>query len=181
MVKSIIPKSLVAWRNWLEKNHQKEDKVFLIKYKKHTGKKILSNADTMKEAICFGWIDTTTKRLDEKRFQICYVKRNSNSKWSYNTLKYGEELIKEGRMSSFGLKMYKEGLKKKPHDYGIPKNPEMPSELKKALEKNKRAREKYEKLAPSTKKLHYRMILRAKRPETKEKRVKEIMAAMKLI
>lgn len=178
--KSITPKTLAEWRRWLEKNHLKEDKVYLIRYKKHTGKPVISNADTMKEAICFGWIDTTGKRINEDRWQVCYVKRNAKSKWSYNTLRYAKELIAEGKMSEFGLKMYKEGLAKKPHDHGIPANPDMPEELRKALAKNKKAKEAFEKLSPSTKKTYYRWLLRAKLPETKKKRIEQIIAGVSL-
>ena len=85
-MKRFHAKDLDDWRNWLEKNHLKEEKVLLIKNKKHTGKPIIHNKDSMKTAICFGWIDTTVKRIDEDRYAITYVKRNKNSKWSINTL-----------------------------------------------------------------------------------------------
>ena len=133
-MKTFYAKDLANWRNWLEKNHLREERIMLIKYKKHTGKPTLNSLDAMKQAICFGWIDTTLKRIDEDRYAITYVKRNKNSKWSKNTLKYGKDLLKKGLMSPFGIKMYKEGLAKKPHDEGIPKNPNMPQELKLALE-----------------------------------------------
>lgn len=173
--KTFTPKDLADWRKWLEKNHLKEDRVLFIKYKKHTGKPIIYNMDAMKEAICFGWIDTTAKRVDEDRFSITYVKRNKNSKWSNNTLRYGAELIKEGKMSPFGIKMYKEGLAKKPHDYGIPANPDMPLNLKKELNKNPKAKMFFENLSPSIKKMHYRRILHAKLEETQLKRIHEII------
>ena len=179
MTKSVTPRSLAEWRIWLEKNHLKEKKVFLIKYKKHTGKKIISNADTMKEAICFGWIDTTAKRLDEDRFQICYVKRSGNSKWSYNTLRYAKDLMAEGKMSPFGLEMYKEGLAKKPHDHGIPKNPSMPEILKKRLDRSKKAKDTFNDFSPSMKRMYYRWILRAKHDDTKKKRMDRIFEMCK--
>jgi len=59
----------------LSKNHLKENKVALIPYKKHTGIPSISHKDAMYEAICFGWIDTTIKRLDEKRFLSTFKKR----------------------------------------------------------------------------------------------------------
>ena len=136
-MKIFTAKDLAHWRKWLEKNHLKEDRVMLIKYKKHTGKQIIHNMDSMKTAICFGWIDTTLKRVDENRYAITYVKRNKNSKWSINTLGYGKELLKKDLMSPFGIKMYREGLAKKPHDFGIPENPRMPSEMKILLEKKR--------------------------------------------
>jgi uncharacterized protein YdeI (YjbR/CyaY-like superfamily) len=161
------------FRNWLMKNHEKEKKVSLILHKKHTGKGSPNAMELMKEAICYGWIDTTVRRLDEDRYIRTFMRRTQNSKWSKNTLRYGKELIKQGRMMPQGLKYYKEGLKKKPHDDGIDDNPEAPPDLIKALEKNKKSMENYEKLAPSYRKTYLRWILRAKRKETRERRIKE--------
>jgi len=177
-MKTFYAKSLEDWRNWLEKNHLKEDRVLLIKDKKHTGRPIIHNADSMKTAICFGWIDTTTKRIDEDQYAITYVKRNKNSKWSINTLSYGKELLKQGLMSPHGLKMYNEGLQKKPHDLGIPRNPRMPEDMKSSLIANNKLAS-FLKLAPSLKRMYFRMYLRAKRPETKEKLVKKLISGLK--
>ena len=79
-VKAFYPKNRQEWRNWLEKNHDKEKKVAVIKYKKHTGKPSISHKESMEEAICFGWIDTTLKRLDDERYGVTFVKRNKNSR-----------------------------------------------------------------------------------------------------
>jgi len=167
------------FRKWLVKNHNKETKVEVIVYKKHTGKSSPSHKELMEEAICFGWIDTVIKRLDENKFIRTFSKRNKNSKWSNNTIQYAKDLIKQGKMTSVGLKFYKEGLKKPTHDFGIPKNPDMPVELKNALGKNKKARENFEKFIPSIKKMAYRWILRGKREETRTKRVKLLVERAK--
>lgn len=161
------------FRKWLEKNHVKENHVLVIIHKKHTGKNKTNTAELMKEAICFGWIDTTGKRIDEDRWAINYRKRSKNSSWSYNTLSYAKDLLKKGLMSEEGIKWYKKGLNKKPHDFGIPKNPDMPEELKKELDKvkNKKIKENFEKLSPSMKRTYYRWLIRAKLPETKRKRI----------
>ncbi|MBS3172617.1 YdeI/OmpD-associated family protein [Candidatus Woesearchaeota archaeon] len=169
------PKNIEDWRNWLKKNHIKESRVTIIKYKKHTGRPIIINKEAMKEAICFGWIDTTIKRIDDEKYSQTFVKRNKNSKWSMNTLSYGKELFEKGLMSEYGIKMYKEGLLKKPHDADLPTNPESPEELKKKLNKNRIIKEKFEKMAPSNRKMYLRSVLRAKRPETKEKRIAELI------
>jgi len=100
------------FRSWLLKNHIKEKKVELIINKKHTKKASPSHKELLEEALCFGWIDTTIKRLDEDKFIRTFVKRNKNSKWSENTLSYAKKLIKEKRMTSSGLIFYKEGLRK---------------------------------------------------------------------
>lgn len=171
----IVVYTIEDWRNWLNKNHLKEKKVGLISFKKHTGKPSISHREAMHEAIAFGWIDTTLKRLDDERYVRHFVRRGDNANWSKNTLKYGKELFEAGRMSEHGIFRYKQGLKKKPHDYGIPDNPRMPLELKKELEKNEKAKKNFDSFSPSSKKMFYRMILRAKTSETKIKRIKEIV------
>jgi len=167
------------FREWLVKNHNKETKVELIVYKKHTGKLSPSHRELMEEAICFGWIDTILRKLDANRYIRTFSKRNKNSRWSNNTIQYAKDLIKQGKMTPSGLKYYKEGLKKPTHDFGIPKNPDMPVELKNALAKNKKARENFAKFTPSVKKMAFRWILNAKRDETRTKRVKLLVERAK--
>jgi uncharacterized protein YdeI (YjbR/CyaY-like superfamily) len=167
------------FRKWLEKNHDKETKVGIALHKKHTKKPCPTHRELMEEAICFGWIDTTLRRLDENRYQRNFVRRNSNSKWSDNTLSYAKKLIEEGKMTPAGLKFYEEGLKKPTHDHGIPKNPNMPNDLKKALKKDKLVWKNFEKFSPSAKKMLYRWILRAKMKATREKRIKEVVKRTK--
>jgi len=168
------------FRKWLIKNHNKDGKVSVIVYKKHTGKPAPSHRELMEEAICFGWIDTTIKRIDEERYERNFTRRNKNSKWSDNTLGYAKGLIKQGKMTTQGLKFYKEGLKKPTHDYGIPKNPDMPAELKSALDKDKNARENFKNFSASAKRMIYRWILRGKREETRAKRIGIIVEGAKI-
>lgn len=164
------------WREWLKKNHLDARNVGVICHKKHTGKPFITHREAMEEAICFGWIDTTAKRLDEDRFIRYFVRRGKNANWSINTLSYAKALSAAGRMSHQGLMRYEEGMKKKPHDFGLPKKPRMPSILKKEL-KNKGVLKEFMKFSPSAKYTWYRWILRAKREETKSKRVNEIVNA----
>ena len=175
-VKKVIALDRNDFRKWLEKNHDKEKKVAVILHKKHTGKTSPSHRELMEEAICFGWIDTTIKKIDENKYLRYFAKRNKNSKLSDNTISYAKDLIKRKKMTKVGIEFYKEGLKKPTHDHGIPKNPDMPQELKKALEKNNKAMENFSKFSPSVKRTFYRWILRAKMPETKDKRIKQIIS-----
>jgi branched-chain amino acid transport system ATP-binding protein len=166
---------------------RKQIKVILMKLQKsgetillveHDMNFVMDIADkvfVMDEAICFGWIDTTIKKLDEDKYIRTFSRRTKNSKWSNNTISYGKELIEQGRMTPAGLKFYKEGLLKPTHDAGIPKDPPMPEELRKALDKNFKAKENFNNFPPSTKKMHYRWILRGKREETRIKRINLIV------
>ncbi len=177
-MKTITVSNRGDFRKWLVKNHEKEQRVSLIVYKKHTGKKSPSHRELIEEAICFGWIDTTVNRLDEDRYQRKFTKRNKNSKWSDNTISYAKQLIKQKKMTPVGLKYYEEGRKRPTHDDGIPKNPAMPKELKAALDKEK-ARECFERFSPSVKKTYYRWLLRGKLEETRKKRIKLIVESAK--
>ena len=163
------------FRKWLEENHNKETKVGIILHKRHTGKPAPTHRELIEEAICFGWIDTIIKKLDDDRYLRNFSRRNNNSKWSDNTLGYAKKLIKEGKMTPMGLKFYKLGLKKPTHDEGIPKNSTMPLELKNALSIDKKAKDNFDTFSPSKKKMLYKWILRAKLPETSKKRVNTII------
>ena len=167
------------WRSWLEKNHLKKDKVFLTKYKVHTKKPTLSHQDAMHEAICFGWIDTTAKRVDEDIWGTIFVKRNKNARWSSNTLKYAKQMIKEGKMMPAGLTAYKLGLKKPTIDHNIPKNHPTPKDLIKQLSKNKKALDNFNNLAQSCKHMHIVWVERAKLPETRKRRIHRVIEIMK--
>lgn len=94
-IPEIIVFKLSDFTKWLEKNHIKENKVAVIKYKKHTGKLSPNAMELMHEAICFGWIDTTVHRVDYDKYKVIYSKRTKNSKWSENTISYAKKLIKE--------------------------------------------------------------------------------------
>ncbi len=160
------------WRDWLRENHTRENKVYLIKYKRHTGRPTLTNKESMEEAICFGWIDTIVKRLDDERYQQCFVRRTDKSRWSKNTRGYAKELIKKRKMTSAGLKRYKEGLLKPTIDLNILQNSPA-DDLQKALQEKQGAWSKFKELAPSYQKIYIHWVERAKRPETRQKRIEE--------
>jgi uncharacterized protein YdeI (YjbR/CyaY-like superfamily) len=173
--KTFYARNRKEWRDWLEKNHDKEKKIALIKYKKHTGKPSLSHKESMEEAICFGWIDTTIKKLDEDRYLRRFARRNDKSRWSDNTLSYGKKLVKEGKMHPAGMKRYLEGLSRPTHDAGISKNPSVPEDLKKELRKKGKAEENFAAFPRSYKRMYLRWIERAKLSETRKKRIGEVV------
>jgi len=175
MVKTITPKSRKQWCAWLQKNHAKEQKVWLIKYKRHTGKPAMSHRESMEEAICFGWIDTIVKRLDENRYLNCFVRRTKKSNWSTATQNYAKEMIKQGKMTPAGLQAYKDGLQRPVIGHNLPRNPNTPKDLKQALQQDKKAQENFKKFAPSYSRLWIYWIEKAKRAETRQRRIREVV------
>lgn len=174
-IPQIIVETRAEWRAWLRKNHRKEKKVQLISYKRHTGRPFLTHRAQMEEAICFGWIDLTLRRIDEDTYARTFMRRTPKGSWSRNTLRYAEEMIAQKKMAKYGLEMYTAGKKRKPIDHDLADTPETPLELKRLLAKNKQAKKFYESLAPSYKKIYDRMIARAKMSATREKRAQIVL------
>jgi uncharacterized protein YdeI (YjbR/CyaY-like superfamily) len=173
-VKSIYFKTPKEWRTWLQSNHDKETEVWLIFFKKDA-RASLDYESAVEEALCFGWIDSIIKKIDESRFARKFTPRKDRSKWSAINKKRVEKLIECGRMTHAGLSKVKaaqeSGYWNKPDRPRISFDP--PGDFKKALNQNKKAKEFFEQLAPSYKKQFIGWIRIAKRQETREKRVSE--------
>lgn len=172
--KKIYFKNRAEWRKWLEKNHERESKIAVLSYKKHTGRPSMTHHESMEEAICFGWIDTTLKRIDGDTYLRRFAKRGKNSRWSNATLGYAKKLAKEGKMVAQGIHYYKQGLKKPTLDSEVSANPVMSEELRQELKKVN-ALEKFEAFAPSYKRMYLRWIERGKLAETRKKRIDEVV------
>ena len=163
------------WRMWLKKNHKAKKEIWLIYYKKHTGKPRIPYDDAVEEALCFGWIDSTVKRIDDERYAQKFTPRNVNSSWSELNIKRAREMIAQGKMARTGLAKFdeaKKNIKKEKKVKPAKKRLAIPPDLKKALSTNKKARENFNNFAPSYKKLYIGWITDAKKIETREKRVK---------
>ena len=91
------------WRKWLEKNYEDKKEIWLIYYKKHTKKPTIHYEDAVEEALCFGWIDSTVKRIDEEKHAQRYTPRNLKSVWSKQNINRVKKMIKEGKMTNLGL------------------------------------------------------------------------------
>ncbi len=162
------------WRNWLAKNHKKEPGIWLVYYKKHTGKPRVSYNDAVEEAICFGWIDSTIQRMDEERYRQKFTPRNRRSKWSAHNVKRANRMISEGKITEAGLVLFKAWKATgNPSESGdkLEKEPAPPGQLLQALKKNRIALENFNHLAPSHKRNYILWITDAKKEETKKRRI----------
>ncbi len=173
---TLYVKEREAWRTWLEMNRDSEKEIWLIYYKKHTGKPVISYDDSVMEALCFGWIDSTVKRLDDEKYARRYTPRRPKSVWSVSNMKRVHRMIKEGRMTEYGLaKIPREVLEGKLQDRVIPRVLPMPMELEKALAGNPKAKKNWENFPPSHRKMYIYWILDAKRLETRQRRIKKLI------
>ena len=98
------------WRSWLIENHASEKEVWLAYYKKHTGKATVSYMESVKEALCFGWIDGLKKRIDDQRYAHRFTPRRAGSKWSPQNTRLAKELIESGDMTKAGLAAFEQGV-----------------------------------------------------------------------
>ncbi|MFC2027470.1 YdeI family protein [Chloroflexota bacterium] len=165
------------WRLWLEENHAAQKEIWLVFYKKHTGKPSLSYDDAVEEALCFGWIDGIMKRIDDEKHAIRYSPRKNNSVWSKSNKKSVERMIKQGRMTEAGLAKVRAAKQSGEWQNATIREDliEIPDDLIKALAANDSARKNFYHLAPSYKKQFIYWIMDAKREETRRKRIEEIV------
>src|SRR5437762_13628040 len=91
------------WRAWLAKHHMSNPGVWLVFHKAHTGVKSIPYEDTVREALCFGWIDSLIKRLDDDRYALKVTPRRPTSKWSDINRNRWLELKTAGLLTSAGL------------------------------------------------------------------------------
>ncbi|MBN2091199.1 YdeI/OmpD-associated family protein, partial [candidate division KSB1 bacterium] len=131
----------------------------------------------VEEALCFGWIDSTIRKLDSERYMQKFTPRNPGSVWSELNKQRVEKLIREGRMTKAGLSKIQAAKKSGEweKDRSIPDEIEMPHELYAALEDNPAAKINFEGFAPSYRKLYIRWVADAKREETREKRIRKVV------
>jgi uncharacterized protein YdeI (YjbR/CyaY-like superfamily) len=162
-----------AWRRWLAANHGKAAEIWLAYYKKGTGKKSVSYEEALDEALCYGWIDSIVKALDGERYMQRWTPRQPGSVWSASNKKRLARLAAQGRMCGAGLAKVRAA--KRDGSWAtidaIDRDAKTPAELLDALAARPGAREKFEGLAPSQKKLWGWWIQSAKRPETRARRI----------
>ena len=92
-----------AWRAWLRKHHKTSREIWLVAYRKSTGKPRISYNDAVEEALCFGWIDSIQKKIDEDRVAQRYTPRRPGSKTSEMNKARARRLVREKRMTPAGL------------------------------------------------------------------------------
>lgn len=165
------------WAKWLEKNHGISPGIWLKFFKKNSGVKTVTYAEAVEEGLCYGWIDSQAKSIDEKAYLQRFTPRGPKSVWSKINTEHMERLIKEGRMKKAGLETM-EAAKKDGRwaaAYAAPSKVTMPEDFKKALSANKKAAAFYKTLNKAN---TYGILTRiqfAIKAETRAKRIREFV------
>ncbi len=174
-MKTFDARTIERWREWLKTHHDSENEVWLIFHKKHTGKPSVAYKDALDEALCYGWIDSLIKRIDEDRYARKFTPRKAESNWSIINIKRYNELKAAKRLAAPGLARSPEGRPV----VGIPKTDVVPAYIERALKKDPRAWPFFESLAPSHRRLYIHWIDTAKREETKQKRIEQAIEKLR--
>ncbi|MCD6010993.1 MAG: hypothetical protein K0Q79_855 [Flavipsychrobacter sp.] len=167
-----------AWRKWLEKNHASSIGVWLVYYKKDSGKSRVEYAEAVEEALCFGWIDSTFNPIDEVSFMQLFTPRKPKSGWSKLNKERIERMVEEGLMMPAGIEKIEAAKKNGTWEkLDTIESFTVPPELKKAFAANKKAAKFFETLGKTNKKYILYYVNGVKSAEKKAKRIEEIIIA----
>ncbi len=173
---TFCPTNRQDWRNWLLENHRSRQSVWLVYYKIKSGKPTLNYNDAVDEALCFGWIDSKAKPIDDERFMQFFSKRKPKSVWSkINKEKVGR-LIAEGLMTDAGFESI--AIAKQNGFWSIldtAESLEIPHDLEAEFQKYPDSKDYFLNLSRSDKRNILQWLVLAKRIETRQKRIKEIV------
>ena len=172
--KQIEVTSRKQWRTWLANNHTQTDSIWLVTYKKHTGSRYLPYDIIVKEALCFGWIDSLPRKLDQERTMLLISPRRPKSPWSKLNKDRVTEMLEQNLMTPAGLEKIEQA--KADGSWSFLDDVEalmIPDDLATALEANSQAKTYFEAFSPSSKKGILQWIKSAKQAMTREKRIRK--------
>ncbi len=182
-IETFCPTSQQEWRQWLEKNHESKQAVWLVCYKKKANTPTVMWSDAVDEAICFGWIDSKRISIDDDKFMQFFSQRKPNGTWSKVNKAKIKELIDKGLMTKAGFESIEKA--KQNGSWTILDEVEeliIPNDLEEEFKNKKGSKEFFSGLSKSVRKDILQWIVLAKQSETRQKRISEIaeMASQRL-
>lgn len=179
MRKTLYVTNRDEWRDWLTKHGQAETEVWLIYYKKDSGRPRIPYDDAVEEALCFGWIDSIVKRMDDEKFAQKFTPRRTGSRWSALNTRRVHKMIRDGRMTEAGLAKVDPAIL---GDQAQAKrgagHVDLPASVKQALMSNAKAWKNFRSLSPSRRSAYVRLITDAKKEETRDRRVRDVISRL---
>jgi uncharacterized protein YdeI (YjbR/CyaY-like superfamily) len=169
-METVFAADRVEWRRWLKKYSARSQEIWLVFYKKASGKPSVSYDHAVEEALCFGWIDGMVKKLDEECYAQRFTPRKPKSAWSKSNIQRVERLVAEGRMTPAGLKVYSGHARETP-----PMPTELPKDLDDKFRRQRAAWGNYEKFPPGYRRMTAGWVASAKKEETRIKRLEKLI------
>ncbi|MDQ6698970.1 MAG: YdeI/OmpD-associated family protein [Acidobacteriota bacterium] len=168
-------RSRQQWRNWLQEHHHSESGIWLVFHKGHTPEESIRYDDAVEEALCFGWIDSLVKRLDDDRYARKFTPRKPDSRWSTINRRRYADLKERGLLAGPGLER---APTERSGDAPRPSVSAIPSYIEKGLRDDPRVWKFFDRLAPSCRRAYIGWIDSAKWEETKKKRLREAIGLL---
>jgi uncharacterized protein YdeI (YjbR/CyaY-like superfamily) len=170
-MKTFDARTLVRWRQWLADHHASESEVWLVFHKLHTGKASVEYLDALDEALCYGWIDSLVKRIDDDQYARKFTPRKPGSKWSAINRKRYADLEKAGRVKPAGKA--RSPAQGGNYDSMVHVPEKLPPSVAKGLRASPEAWSFFKTLTPREQRMYLGWIWVAKKDETKQRRMKE--------
>jgi uncharacterized protein YdeI (YjbR/CyaY-like superfamily) len=172
-MKTLLARTLDQWRDWLTEHHASGSEIWLVFHKQHTGAASIDYKDALDEALCFGWVDSLVRRLDDRRYARKFTPRRADSRWSTVNRKRYAQLKALGRLKPPGIQRppTSRGSAPRPVRLDIPSK--LPEYIRVALKKHPNALRHFEALPPTERRRYFAWIESAKREETKLRRLAE--------
>lgn len=160
------------WRRWLRRNHRREKEIWLVYYRKDSGKPRISYNDAVEEALCFGWIDSIVRRVDDERFAQRFSPRKPRSALSQMNRERVHKLIKQKKMTKAGLEAIAHAF-----DPGAKADKfEIPSDILEALKSDAKAWRNFQRFPASYRRIRVAFVDAArKRPDEFQKRLRHLL------
>jgi uncharacterized protein YdeI (YjbR/CyaY-like superfamily) len=168
-MKTLYVKDRKQWRSWLAKNGQRAGEIWLIYPKKHSGKVRIPYEHAVEEALCFGWIDGVTGKLDEDRYVQRFTPRRPSSRWSAINIRRARKLIAAGKMTPAGVQAFRPERKIEAHPTEFPKS------LQEEFQGHGVAWENFQGFPPFYRRMTIAWVGSAKKEETRMKRLLKLI------
>jgi uncharacterized protein YdeI (YjbR/CyaY-like superfamily) len=175
-LKTLDVRSRARWRAWLDANHRSANEIWLVFHKPHTGKASIDYEDSVEEAICFGWVDSLIRRLDDDRYARKFTPRKTDSFWSDPNRK------RYAKVEALGL-LAAAGRERAPSDENRypprrKRSSAVPAHIEKAFKADPRAWATFERLTRRERIMYVGWIDNAKREETRARRIQKALALL---
>jgi uncharacterized protein YdeI (YjbR/CyaY-like superfamily) len=170
-LKTLDVRSRARWREWLATYHASASEIWLVFHKSHTGKPSIDYEDSVEEALCFGWVDSLIRRLDDDRYARKFTPRKPDSFWSELNRKRYAKVEAHGLLAPAGRERAPAKANRSPRR---PKRSSVvPSYIEKAFKADARAWATFERLTPRERVMYIGWIEDAKREDTKARRIEK--------
>ena len=157
-MKTLLAKTLDQWHDWLDEHHASESEVWLVFYKRQTRVASIAYADALDEALCFGWVDSLVKRLDDRRYALKFTPRRPESRWSTKNRQRYEALKAGARLKPAGTKRPPTGRGYGPRPPRLSMPTRLPAYIQAALREHSTAWRHFEALPLAQRRRYYAWI-----------------------